>query len=71
MPLPRFLLLTALGAGLWNACLAAVGVQLQERWDTLQRASHWVDAVVVLLLAWGVAWWIRRRRGKIASATSR
>ena len=62
MPLGRFVLLTAAGAGLWNSFLAYVGFKLGERWTDLQAISHWIDIIVVVGLVMLLGWWLRHRR---------
>jgi membrane protein DedA with SNARE-associated domain len=52
MPLGRFLALTVIGSGLWNAIFIALGWLLGENWDQVQDwvgpASYAVIAVFVL-----------------------
>jgi membrane protein DedA with SNARE-associated domain len=62
MPLPRFVTLTAIGSGAWNAVFIAAGWWLGERWD---RAQSWLGPasyVVIALLAVGVVVLAVRRR---------
>jgi membrane protein DedA with SNARE-associated domain len=64
MPLPRFTVLTAVGAGIWNAVFIAIGYQLGERWD---RVEGWLEPIgyaVVALLALALVWLaVRKLRG--------
>ena len=70
MPLPTFTLLTAIGAGIWNAVFIAIGYQLGERWERVER---WVTpvgyAVVALLALWLVVLAVRKvvalREGRV------
>ena len=61
MPLPTFTLLTAIGAGIWNAVFIAIGYQLGERWE---RVEGWVTpigyAVLAVLALWLV--WLAVRK---------
>ena len=48
MPLARFTLLTAIGAGIWNAVFITIGYQLGERWD---RVEGWIEPIGYAVLA--------------------
>jgi membrane protein DedA with SNARE-associated domain len=48
MPLPRFTVLTAAGAAIWNAVFIALGYQLGHRWE---RVEGWVEPVGYTVLA--------------------
>jgi membrane protein DedA with SNARE-associated domain len=61
MPMIPFLLATAVGATLWNSFLLYCGIKLREHWTSVQKYSHQVDIVVVVLLAAGLFWFIRSR----------
>lgn len=61
MPVLKFSLLTALGAGVWNAVFIAAGWHLSERWDVVQRYGSPVTIAVIALLALALGWTIRRR----------
>ncbi len=66
MPLPRFLLLTIVGTGLWNILLIGAGQLLGENWEAVSRwASTYSDVAVGLLglgvVAAGVYYLFRRR----------
>jgi len=56
MPLPRFTVLTALGAGIWNAVFITIGYQLGTRWHRvegwLEPIGYAVVAAIVLWFAW-------------------
>jgi membrane protein DedA with SNARE-associated domain len=56
MPLPRFLLLTALGSGVWNALFIGLGWYLGDRWDRVQGWLGPVTYVVLALAAAGLVW---------------
>ena len=61
MPLAPFLVATLIGATLWNVFLLQCGMILREHWHLVQRYSHQVDLVVVLVLCGGGVWFIRSR----------
>jgi membrane protein DedA with SNARE-associated domain len=56
MPLPRFVLLTAIGSGVWNALFIGLGWVLGEHWDRVQGWLGPVTPVVIGLVAIGLAW---------------
>lgn len=66
MPLPRFLALTALGSGIWNAAFIAIGFRLKENYDVVEQyvspVSRGVVAVLLLVLVWLVVRRVRQRR---------
>jgi membrane protein DedA with SNARE-associated domain len=68
MPLLPFLLVTFTGATIWNTFLLVCGMKLREHWHIVQRYSHQVDIVVVVLLLVGCAWFARAR---LAAAKAR
>ena len=55
MPLGRFLVLTAIGSGLWNAIFIGMGWLLGENWDEVQGWLGPVSYVVVGLVVIGLA----------------
>ena len=61
MPLAPFLVATLIGATLWNVFLLQCGMTLREHWHLVQRYSHQVDLVVVLVLCGGGVWFVRSR----------
>ena len=63
MPQLRFQLYTFAGSWPWCYGLAYVGLKLGERWDTdprLRAIMHQADAVIVVALVAGLAWYIWR-----------
>lgn len=72
MPVGRFCLLTAIGSGLWNAALLALGMALGSNWsrvgNVIGPASSVVVALLVAAAAAGatIAW--RRRRTETPEA---
>ena len=65
MPLGRFVLLTALGSGVWNSLLIGTGWLLGENWSQVAGVVGSISDVVWALLAVAafvlVVWWWRRR----------
>lgn len=49
MPLPAFVLSTLAGATLWNSFLLWLGMVLRENWTLVQRYTHILDIIVVVL----------------------
>lgn len=60
MNLPRFMLFTVLGAGIYDSFLAVAGLYLKEHWDRIMRYSHEIDIVVVAIIAALVVWYVLR-----------
>ena len=69
MPLPKFLIYSAIGSGLWASALAGAGYVLGENYDRVERyigpASKVILAVVVVA---AVVWFLRRKRAQGAKA---
>ena len=64
MGLLRFHVYTFLGSWPWCFALAWVGLKLGEQWNSnpaLRSALHGFDAVIVVALVAGVAWFVWRR----------
>jgi membrane protein DedA with SNARE-associated domain len=61
MPLAPFLVVTLVGATMWNGFLLFCGMKLREHWPIVQTYSHQIDIVVVVILVVGAAWFIRSR----------
>ena len=69
MPLSSFLTATLVGATLWNSFLMFCGMKLREHWNVVQKYSHQVDIVVVVVLLAGMVWFVRARlrgRGRVS-----
>jgi membrane protein DedA with SNARE-associated domain len=65
MPLGRFVLLTALGSGVWNTLLIGLGWLLGENWPRVAGVLGSVSDVVLALLvvaAFLLGLWLWRRR---------
>jgi len=61
MPLLPFMLVTVVGATLWNGFLLYCGMRLREHWTSVQKYSHQVDLVIIILAIVGIAWFLRSR----------
>ena len=66
MPLIPFLLVSTIGATMWNGFLLYCGMQLRSRWTLVQHYSHQLDIVIVVLCVAVVLWffavrWKRRQ----------
>jgi membrane protein DedA with SNARE-associated domain len=67
MPLPRFLTLTAIGSGVWNALFIGLGWLLGENWGEVQAWLGPSSYVVIGLLVVGLVWLaIRKARSRAA-----
>lgn len=61
MPLIPFLMVTLVGATLWNTFLLLCGMKLREHWPLVQEYSHQIDLVVGVILLAGIAWFVKSR----------
>jgi membrane protein DedA with SNARE-associated domain len=75
MPLGRFTVFTAIGSGVWNALFIGGGYLLGERWQDVERYSHWIDYAIEAFFAMTVAAWatkkVRKRRRAAARGDGR
>jgi membrane protein DedA with SNARE-associated domain len=65
MPLGRFVLLTALGSGVWNTLLIGLGWLLGENWSRVAGIVGSISDVVLALLvvaAFVLGLWLWRSR---------
>lgn len=60
MKIGKFVLYTALGAGIWNALLAYAGFRLKSHWDELRHYTRTTDIVVAAALLILVAYFVWR-----------
>ncbi len=61
MPLGPFMVVSVVGATMWNGFLLFLGMRLREHWTVVQKYSHQVDIVIVALAIIGIGWFIRSR----------
>jgi membrane protein DedA with SNARE-associated domain len=64
MPLLPFLVVTLVGATIWNTFLLFCGMKLREHWPVVQTYSHQIDIVVLVILLAGLGWFVRSRFSK-------
>jgi membrane protein DedA with SNARE-associated domain len=64
MPLLPFLVVTLVGATMWNTFLLFCGMKLREHWPVVQTYSHQIDIVVLVILLAGLGWFVRSRFSK-------
>ena len=66
MPLPTFVLYTALGSAIWNVVFITLGYELGARWRSVGRYSDVLNlvtlVVVVVVVGWSAGRRIRHRR---------
>jgi membrane protein DedA with SNARE-associated domain len=60
MPLLKFILYTFIGSFIWCWALAWIGVRLGERWHALEPWFHRFDALIVIAVLLGCAWYVWR-----------
>lgn len=71
MPMARFVVLTAVGSGIWNAAFIGAGWVLGDRWDQVEGVVGPISKAVVALVALAViALVIRQVRSRRATAAS-
>jgi membrane protein DedA with SNARE-associated domain len=73
MPLPRFLLYTAIGSAIWNTVLIGIGWILGENWDAVEQYVGYLQYLVILGVLAGIAWFIyiklkQRKNGMVTDS---
>ena len=68
MNLVRFSIYTIIGAGLWNAFLTVCGFYLRKNWEVVMRYSGIVDIAVLVVLVFGIAFFIKKHVSRRQSA---
>jgi len=56
-----FMLVSVIGATMWNGFLLYLGMRLREHWTVVQKYSHQVDIVIIVAAVIGIGWFIRSR----------
>jgi membrane protein DedA with SNARE-associated domain len=73
MPILRFVVLTTIGSLAWNAALIGGGWALGENWEdftaVVEQLKNVLYVVIVLALAAGAVYLVRRRRASSARAS--
>jgi membrane protein DedA with SNARE-associated domain len=67
MPLPRFVLLTAFGSGLWNAAFIAAGWVLADKWQQINQYTGPASTAIWIAVAIGLAYLAWRKLSRRAS----
>lgn len=72
MPLPRFCLYTALGAGIWNALFIYAGSVAGDNYERIEGYVKPVSYAVLTVLAGAIAWLVARtvRRKRLLATRS-
>ena len=70
MPLPQFVLYTAIGSGVFNAALILLGYQLGQRWTSIGEYSDPVNYTIYGLIAVAIGWAVVRRARRRQADTS-
>ncbi|MGE3664264.1 MAG: DedA family protein [Pseudonocardia sp.] len=68
MPLGRFVVLTAVGSGIWNALFLGLGWWLGQRWELVEGWLGPVGVVVTVALVAGLGWLVVRKLSSPVSA---
>ncbi len=67
MPIPRFILLTAIGSGIWNAVFISLGWYLNENYEVVDNWLGPISYVLLGLIVAGLVWLgVRRRHSRDA-----
>ena len=67
MPMPKFLVYSAIGSGLWASALAGAGYVLGENYDRVEQYISPVSKIVLaMLVVAAVVWFLRRKRAQAA-----
>jgi membrane protein DedA with SNARE-associated domain len=61
MPLPTFILYTALGSAIWNGVLVGAGYLLGNNWEEVEHYVGYLQYAVILGAIAGVGWFIWSR----------
>ncbi|MBF9129385.1 DedA family protein [Plantactinospora sp. S1510] len=64
MPMGRFLALTTLGSGLWNAIFVGLGFALGSQWQQIDRYASFFDYGLLAIFVTMIAVWAVRKRRK-------
>ena len=71
MPIPRFVLLTAIGSGIWNAVFIGLGWYLAENYEVVDKWLRPVSYVALGLIVVGLGWMaVRRLRSRDAQPST-
>ena len=62
MPLPKFVVYTIIGAGLWNTFLTWLGYCFGGKWEIIRQYSEKIDVVTLIVFVAVIIWWFLKRR---------
>jgi membrane protein DedA with SNARE-associated domain len=69
MPMPKFLLYSAIGSGLWATILAGAGYLLGENYDRVEQYVGPASRIILgILVVAAVVWFLRRRKAQAAGS---
>jgi membrane protein DedA with SNARE-associated domain len=68
MPLPRYLILTIIGSGIWNIVLTGAGVLLGERWEDVLDITDRYETVIYVVVGGALAAFILYRVYRLVQA---
>ncbi len=60
MKLPRFILYTVIGAGIWNTFLAYIGYLLKSNWTEVLKYTNIIDIVIIAMILAAIGYYIYR-----------
>jgi membrane protein DedA with SNARE-associated domain len=60
MKLPRFILYTLIGAGIWNTFLAYVGYFLKSNWTEVLKYSNVIDIFIIVAIIVAIGFYVYR-----------
>ncbi|MFF0377242.1 DedA family protein [Actinoplanes missouriensis] len=71
MPVGQFVLFTAIGSGVWNALFVGAGYALGNRWQDVEKYSHWFDYAIWAFFAIAIGSWVVKKVRKRRRAAAR
>lgn len=68
--LAKFIVYTYLGSLIWSTFLAFIGYKLGENWEEIAKYLHYVDYLIIIIVAVLIGFWIRKKFIKKTSEES-
>lgn len=62
MPLPKFLIYSTIGSGLWASALAGAGFVLGENYDRVEQYVGPASKVILVVVVAAAVWWFVKRK---------
>ena len=59
MSVRKFIFYTFIGSVVWNTVLTFVGINLGENWGSIQKYSHYFDAIVIIGVIIGIIFFLK------------